>query len=125
MSVLCLSGPGALDEVASAMLAQILQKQGFTTVSATYDAASAQRIGELNLADHGVVCVTAVQVEQASLKLGRLIARLAERAAGTPIVLTIVGASDRSEEIKKLGYKALPAPTIRAAVDLCVVATIA
>ena len=60
--ILCLAGRGPLDEAASSMLAQLLEKHGFRAIVAPYAAASRETIARLETKGVRMVCISYLEV---------------------------------------------------------------
>jgi predicted PurR-regulated permease PerM len=84
---LCVGGRGPLDDIPSAMLAQLLRKHGFETRTVTHDAVSRAQIGSLNTQDVALICVTCLELVGQPPHLRYLLRRLRQRMPETPIVV--------------------------------------
>jgi len=89
--ILCLAGRGPFDEVASAMLAQLLEKHGLAARVLPYEAASREGIRSLNVSGATMVCVTYLEISGAPSHLRYLVQRLRRRLPGTPISVGLWG----------------------------------
>ena len=102
--ILCLAGRGPFDAVASAMLAQLLEKHGLAARVLPYEAASREGIRSLNASGATMVCVTYLEISGAPSHLRYLVQRLRRRLPGTPISVGLWG----------FGEEVLQVPRVRA-----------
>ena len=93
--ILCFAGCGPLDETASAMLAQLLEKQGFQTRAVAHEAASRQRIRSMDVTDVALVCVSYLDISGSPSNLRYLVQRLRLKITKVPIFVGIWPAQDR------------------------------
>ena len=84
--VLCVAGRGPLDEAASAMLAQLLEKHNTRVRVVPYEAVSRARIGTLNAADVTVVCIPYLGIRGGSTHLRFLIRRIRKQLPAASIL---------------------------------------
>ncbi len=89
LPVLCLAGRGPLDESASAMLAQLLQRHGLGSRVAAHEAASRDRFAALDLDGVAMVCISYLEIFGNPAHLRYLVRRLRQRLPGTPIVVGV------------------------------------
>ena len=78
-AVLCIAGRGPLDEVATAMLVQLLGKHGMPARLVRYDEASRQRIGTLDVSGVAMACVCCLDIAGSPAHMRYLVRRLGER----------------------------------------------
>jgi predicted PurR-regulated permease PerM len=122
--VLCVGGPGLLDDVASMMLAQILEKHGLAAQVAPYRGTTRDRIGELDLPAFQAVCIFHLGVGRNPTRLQHLLARIAERCPSTPLILVIAAlGGPASDEPILVDKRFVKVATLRDAVDACVAST--
>ena len=120
--ILCLAGKGPLDEAASVMLAQLLEKHGSTTRVLPYEAASREGILSLNGSGTTMVCITYLEISGTPSHLRYLVQRLRRTIPRAPILIGFWEPED--EVVKELRVRALIgadyyATSLREAVDCC------
>ena len=86
--MLCLAGNGPLDEAASAMLQQLLEKHGIGARVSDYRAASREAIGMLDVNGVAMVCVSYLDIAGTPSHLRYLMRRLRQRL---PQALILIG----------------------------------
>ncbi len=95
--VLCVAGSGPLDEAASAMLVQLLQKHGIGARIAPYHSVLRETIGALDVQEVMMVCVSYLDVSGTPARLRYLMQRLRRRLPpGTPIMIGMWPADDEA-----------------------------
>jgi predicted PurR-regulated permease PerM len=92
--VLCVSGRGPLDEVPSAMMAQLLRKHGFDTRMVTHDGASRSNIAALDTGAVSLICLSCLEIIGQPPYLRYLVRRLRQRLPGVPIVVGLWPSDD-------------------------------
>ncbi len=85
--MLCLAGRGPLDEAASAMLAQLLQKHGLGARVLPFDAASRAHIGLVDFRGTAMVCISYLEISGSPANLRYLVRRLRNRLPDAPILV--------------------------------------
>jgi predicted PurR-regulated permease PerM len=85
--VLCVAGRGPLDEAASSMLCQLLQKHGIGARIAPYEAATRGNINLLDVDGIAMVCVSYLDITGKQAHLRYLLQRLRQRLPTTPILV--------------------------------------
>lgn len=122
--ILCLSGRDILDAPVTTMLAQLLRQSEVQVRTASYEAASREGIGALDMAGVGLVCITYLQLSGSPSHLRYLIRRIRRRLPAVPILvglwpaddpvvsaadrlLTAVGANDYATSLADLVAKSL------------------
>nr|WP_238246891.1 AI-2E family transporter [Methylobacterium iners] len=85
--VMCIAGRGPLDEAASAMLAQLLDKHGLGARVVPHADVSRDRIRTLDVKGVAMVCVAYLDISGNPAHLRYLIRRLQEKLPGKPIVV--------------------------------------
>ena len=85
--VLCLAGRGPLDESASAMLAQLLERHGLGARVAPHEEASRTRFNTLDVGGVAMVCISYLEISGNPAHLRYLVRRLRQRMPGTPILV--------------------------------------
>jgi predicted PurR-regulated permease PerM len=94
-AVLCIAGRGPLDEVATAMLVQLLAKHGMPARLVRYDEAARQRIGTLDVSGIAMACVCCLDMTGSPAYMRYLVQRLSERLPdGAPILVGLWSAGD-------------------------------
>jgi predicted PurR-regulated permease PerM len=93
--VLCIAGRGPLDEAASTMLAQLLEKHGLGARVVSYDAVSRERIGSLDVEGAAMACLSYLDIAGNPPHLRYLLRRLRRTLPqGTPILVGLWPAED-------------------------------
>jgi predicted PurR-regulated permease PerM len=120
--ILCLAGRGPLDEAASSMLAQLLEKHGFRTIVAPYAAASRETIARLEAKGVRMVCISYLEVSGNPPHLRYTIRRLRQKLPGSSILVGLWPATDAA--LTDQGMRAqigadYYARSLQEAVDLC------
>ena len=124
-AILCLSGRGPLDPPASAMLAQLLDRQGLGTRTASVEAASRQRLAGLDTAGVVMVCITYLEISGSPSHLRYLLRRLRQKLPGVPIIVGLWPADDRTmtdPQVRALVGADVHVSTLGAAVEACLLA---
>jgi predicted PurR-regulated permease PerM len=85
--VMCLAGRGPLDEAASLMLSQLLQKHGLGTAVLPHTAGSRAAIGALDGSGVAMVCLSYLELMGSPSHLRYLVRRLRLRLPGVPILV--------------------------------------
>jgi predicted PurR-regulated permease PerM len=85
--VLCIAGRGPLDESASILLSQLLEKHGLGTRVISSDAISPSTIGQLDPSGVAMACVSYLNSSGTMAPLRHLLRRLRERLPGVPILV--------------------------------------
>ncbi len=85
--VLCIAGRGALDEAASVMLAQLLEKHGLGARVVPSEAVSRVAIGQLDTVDAAMMCVSYLNSSGTMAPLRHLLRRLRQRMPAVPILV--------------------------------------
>jgi len=95
--VLCIAGRGLLDEAVSAMLAQLLEKQGLASRVVPHAATTRATIGALDVNGVAMVCISCLELFGTPSHLRYLLRRLRQRlSADVPV---LVGLWPAGEEI--------------------------
>jgi predicted PurR-regulated permease PerM len=120
LPVLCLAGKGPLDEAASAMLSQLLEKHGIGARVGTYRSASRYAIDSLDCSGIAMVCISYLHISGQPPHLRYLIRRLRQKM---PEVAILVGLWQRNETITEEQKAAVGADyytaTLTEAVEAC------
>jgi len=95
-AIICIAGRGPLDEAASAMLAQLLQKHGLGAHLVPHEAVSRDRIATFDTAGAAMVCVSYLEISGSPAHLRYLLRRLRQRLPKAPI---LVGLWPAEEEV--------------------------
>jgi hypothetical protein len=114
-TVICLAGPGALDDTVTTMLSQLLAIKGIRTELHTFSAISRRAINALDLSGGHKICLMAVNPSTSSPRMRTLIQRIQQKTATMPVIGLTSQYSDDGE--------ARPVPqyveTFAEAVSLC------
>jgi len=93
--VLCVAGRGPLDEAASSMLAQLLEKHGLGSRVVGYETASRERVGTLDVEGVAMVCISYLEISGNPSHLRFLMRRLRRRLPhGTRFLVGLWPAED-------------------------------
>ncbi|TPG49907.1 AI-2E family transporter [Roseomonas nepalensis] len=85
--VLCLAGRGPLDEAASAMLSQLLEKHGVGARVVPHEASSREQVGQLDPTGVAMVCISYLDISGNPAHLRYLLRRLRQRLPGVPLLV--------------------------------------
>jgi predicted PurR-regulated permease PerM len=85
--ILCVAGRGPLDETASAMLTQLLEKHGIGTIRVPHEAISRAQIAALDAPDVALVCISYLDINGGSAHLRFLVRRLRQRLPSAAVVI--------------------------------------
>jgi hypothetical protein len=121
--VLCLAGKGPLDEAASAMLAQLLDKHGLGARTVPHDASSREAIASLDVSEVTMVCISYLDISGAPSHLRYLIRRLKRKLPNTPILVGLWPSDDEvltEERVRAIIGADYYATSLREAVNFCV-----
>lgn len=89
-AVLCIAGRGPLDEVAAAMLAQLLQRAGIGAETLPNAAVSREEVARLDGAGVAMVCISYFEASGSTAHLRYLLRRLRQRLGpDTPILVGV------------------------------------
>ncbi|GAC1328273.1 MAG: AI-2E family transporter [Beijerinckiaceae bacterium] len=122
-SILCLAGKGPLDEAASAMLAQLLDKHGLGGRVTPYQAASREGITSLDVDGVAMVCISYLDISGSPSHLRYLLRRLRRRLPTAPILVGLWPAEDsalKDERIRAVIGADYYTSSLREAVNACV-----
>jgi predicted PurR-regulated permease PerM len=96
--VLCIAARGPLDEATSVILAQLLEKHGFSCRLVTYDEVSREKIETLDTANVAIVCISCLDIGGSPAHLRYLIQRLRHRLLqGVQIIVGIWPSEDAAQ----------------------------
>ncbi len=121
--VLCLAGRGPLDEVASAMVAQLLSKHGLRTRAEPYVAASRDAIGSLDLSDIAMICISYLEISGNPSNLHYLLRRLRSKAPEIPVLVGLWPSEDeviRDKRMRGVIGADYYTTTLKEAIEACV-----
>jgi predicted PurR-regulated permease PerM len=121
--VLCLGGKGPLDEVASAMLTQLLTKHGVSARVAAYREASREAIAHLDAAGVSMVCVSYLDIAGTPSHLRYLVQRLRRKLPHAVILIGLWPAEDAiltDHELRSSVGADYYTTTLRHAVEACI-----
>ncbi len=122
-AVVCLAGRGPLDEAASAMLAQLLQKHGMGARVVEHDIMSRETIGAFDVSGVTMVCVSYLDIAGSPSHLRYLIQRLRRRLPGVPVLVGLWPAEDavlHEERVRAVIGADYYATSLGEAVGFCV-----
>ncbi|WP_407524350.1 AI-2E family transporter [Methylobacterium oryzisoli] len=121
-AVLCVAGRGPLDEAASSMLAQLLEKRGIGTRVVPFDAVSRSQIHSLDAQGTRMVCVSYLEISGSPAHLRYLVQRIRRRLPDAQILVGLWPADDAlladSEARASLGADAYVS-SLRQGVEAC------
>ena len=100
--VLCLAGKGPLDEAASAMLAQLLEKHGIGARVVPHEASSREQVGRMEVEGVAMVCISYLDISGSPAHLRYLLRRLRQRLPEAPLLVGLwpEGAEVLTDEAK-------------------------
>ncbi|MGF3022880.1 AI-2E family transporter [Methylobacterium aquaticum] len=93
-SVMCIAGRGPLDEAASSMLAQLLDKHGLGARIVPHEAVSRDNVRTLDVKGVAMVCISYLDISGNPAHLRYLLQRLQEKVPGKPILVGLWPAED-------------------------------
>ncbi|MGX7705450.1 AI-2E family transporter [Methylobacterium sp. Gmos1] len=93
-AVLCVAGRGPLDEAASMMLAQLLEKHGFGTRVVPFEAVSRAEIASLDAAAARMICISYLEISGTPAHLRYLIQRVRRRAPAAQVLVGLWPSDD-------------------------------
>jgi predicted PurR-regulated permease PerM len=121
--VMCIAGRGPLDEAASAMLAQLLQKHGLGARVAPHEAVSRSNIIGLDITGVAMVCISYLEISGNPAHLRYLLKRLRQRLPKAPILVGLWPADDvilTDQELRAAVGADHYATSLRDAVAACI-----
>jgi predicted PurR-regulated permease PerM len=119
--VLCIGGPGPLDDAACEMLAQLLEKNGISTRNESSEAISSMNIAQLDSKNVNLVCLSYFKLGGSSAYLRYAIRRTRRRMPATKIIACLWGCHEKdlaAKDRQALGADAY-ARSLTEAVTLC------
>jgi predicted PurR-regulated permease PerM len=119
--VLCIGGPGPLDDAACEMLAQLLEKNGISTRNESSEAISSMNIAQLDSKNVNLVCLSYFKLGGSSAYLRYAIRRTRRRMPATRIIACLWGCHEKdlaTKDRQALGADAY-ARSLTEAVTLC------
>jgi len=90
-AVLCIPGPSPLDEAATAILAQILEKHGFGVRIEKHQVVSPENIFQLGGEGVALVCVSYIDVGDAALRARAAIRRVQRQIPNATVLVGLWG----------------------------------
>lgn len=93
-AVMCIAGRGPLDEAASEMLAQLLNKHGLGSRLVRHDAVSRSAIYNLDMTGVQMICISYLEISGTPAHLRYLLRRLRKHAPKAPILVGLWPAED-------------------------------
>ncbi|EJO59711.1 MULTISPECIES: AI-2E family transporter [Burkholderia cepacia complex] len=124
--VLCIAGRGALDELASAILVQLLGKHDLDCRVVNHDAASRVRIDGLDVTAVTIVCIFYLAINGIPSHLRYLLRRVRQRLPDALIVVGLWPAGDTGqwpEDLRSAIGADHYATSVRDMVNACIVST--
>ncbi|RFU46610.1 AI-2E family transporter [Paraburkholderia sp. DHOC27] len=122
--VLCISGRGAFDEVATAIAVQLLNRQGVTTVTTTYEQYRNTRGGGREVDRADIICIVSLDTAEAPPYLRNLLRRIRSQPSPATVIVGFGGQSEGSSDLGTTG-STRNATTFRDLVEECRAATVA
>lgn len=89
--LVCVGGPGLLDDLATKMLCQLLSDRGVRPLAAPYRAVSRGQIENLTLKAADLICVVHLSVGQSQSRMLRLVQELGSSSSAPVLVVLIRG----------------------------------
>lgn len=93
-AVMCIAGRGPLDEAASEMLAQLLNKHGLGSRLVPHEAVSRSAIYNLDMTGVQMICISYLEISGTPAHLRYLLRRLRRQAPKAPILVGLWPAED-------------------------------
>ncbi|WP_243369528.1 AI-2E family transporter [Microvirga solisilvae] len=93
-AVMCIAGRGPLDEAASEMLAQLLNKHGLGSRLVPHEAVSRSTIYNLDMTGVQMICISYLEISGTPAHLRYLLRRLRKQAPKAPILVGLWPAED-------------------------------
>ncbi|MCG7393159.1 AI-2E family transporter [Microvirga sp. ACRRW] len=93
-AVMCIAGRGPLDEAASEMLAQLLNKHGLGSSLVRHEAVSRSAIFNLDMSGVQMICISYLEISGTPAHLRYLLRRLRKQAPKAPILVGLWPAED-------------------------------
>lgn len=93
-AVMCIAGRGPLDEAASEMLAQLLNKHGLGSRLVPHEAVSRSTIFNLDMSGVQMICISYLEISGTPAHLRYLLRRLRNKAPNAPILVGLWPAED-------------------------------
>ncbi len=117
--VLCVGGRSALDDAASLLLAQLLQRQGLTAQVAGHDTLSVAGVARLDPTRIGIICLSYLDLSSVA-HLRFAVRRLRRRVPQAKVLAGCWGREPiAAEETAKAAKADFAATSLRAAVEIC------
>lgn len=121
--VLCIAGRGPLDEAASAMLAQLLERHGLGARVVPYHAVLRENIASLDVDNVAMACISYLEIRGNPAHLRHLLRRLRLRLPQVPLLVGLWPAQDpilRDSELQRQIGATHYVATLSDAVRVCV-----
>ncbi len=102
-AVMCIAGRGPLDEAASSMLAQLLEKHGLGVRTVPHEEVTRSAIFGLDMTGVQMVCISYLEISGTPAHLRYLLRRLRKKAPKAPILVGLWPAEDavlKSESLR-------------------------
>lgn len=121
--VLCIAGRGPLDEAASSMLAQLIEKHGLGARIVPYEVVSRANIGAIDTHGVAMICISYLEISGNPAHLRYLLRRLRAHLPHAPLLVGLWPAKDPILKDQNIG-RAIGADyyvsTLAEAVEICV-----
>jgi hypothetical protein len=127
MSVLCVPGRGAFDEVTTAIAVQLLGRHGLAPLMATHSGYRSARADEPTFKDTPIICIVSLDAPESPPYLRNMLRRTREWRPRATLVVGVGGASEGSQEFGGNGATGatgalLAAESFRSMIEECRVA---
>jgi len=119
--VLCIAARGPLDESASTILAQLLEKHGLDARVLSASAVSRTAISRIDISEVAMICVSYLNSSGTMAPLRHLLRRVRQHAPGVPILVGLWGAGESVSEVDRQRAEGADhcVASLRAAVKTC------
>lgn len=122
--VLCISGRGAFDEVATAIATQLLARQQITTVTTTYEHYRNTRGGGREADRANIICIVSLDTAEAPPYLRNLLRRIRSQPSPATVIVGFGGQTESTPDLGVAG-SARNATTFRGLIEECRTAVVA
>ena len=120
-AVLCIPGPGPLDEAATVILAQIIEKRGFGVQVAKHQVVSSGNVFHLGGEGVALVCLSYLDVGEAPLRVRAAVRRVQRQMPNVTVLVGLWGPNkDESGAIRSELKASYYANSLGEAVRLCI-----
>jgi hypothetical protein len=119
--VLCVPGRGAFDEVTTAIVVQLLGRQGFAPMMATHSGYRSARADEPSFKDAPIICIVSLDAPESPPYLRNMLRRTREWRPRATLVVGVGGVAENGVELGATGASHA-SPTFRAMIEECLAA---